>query len=217
MDNNQLRKLKIAQLSTALLSMGWPEWLVDGFALALAGANLLGSEIRSDFNVVEGLRVSHHVRKTRGTTTVFDRRDRSGFEFNAHTIPGEGLLEVDLSNHSIHEPLPRYLHLTEAVVPVSTDGLNFSANLVKVLADNGRHHNDGEKVTVGADIFVFAILAHEMRDEGLDVRVTVDNSSNAPSASMYIGGNGHDVFVTLDLLRVTDHVQTGGRGSTQLH
>lgn len=217
MDNNQARKLKIAQVASTLLSIGWPEWLVDGFALALAGANQLGSEMEPDVNVVEGMRVSHHVRKTRGTTTVFDRRDRSGFEFTEHIQPGEGLLEVNLSNHSIHEPFPDHLRMMGAAVPTSSERRNFNASLVKVLADNGRHHNDGENVTVGADIFVFAILAHEMLAEGLDVRVAVDSSGSEPSAGMYIGGNGYEVYVTLDLLKVADHVQTGGRGNTQLH
>lgn len=217
MDYNQARKAKIAELATNLLSFGWPEWLVDGFARALAGANLLGSTIEPDVNVVAGLRVSHRVVKERGISTGFDRRDRSGFEFTPHIPPGEGLMEVILSDHSRHDPLAVHYQMIGAPVPVSTGGRNFDANLVRALANNGRHHNDGELVTVGADIFVFAILAHEMLEEGLEVRVAIDDSEDEGSAGMYICGNGYEVYVMLDLVKVADHIQTGGRRDAQLH
>lgn len=209
-------KSDIVDVARALCVIQWPESLVDGFARALAACNIIFRKLRPDGNVVHGLTLTHGELPVRGSVTHFDRFD-VGHPAPDTVVVGEALLEVLLTQHHKHEPLPEYMRLPHAHTPKSVGGYDYDPHLVVAMAQDGCHHEGEDTIMVGTEIFVFATLAHEMQAEGFVVRVAINPDPEERNATMYIQGDGYDALVILDLLKVADLVQSGGRAGATLN
>lgn len=208
-------KADIVDVARALCQVQWPESLVDGFARALAACNIIFRKLRPEGNVVHGLTLTHGDLPVRGSVTHFDRFGEGPRPDKI--VVGEALLEVLLVQHHKHGPLPEYMRLPHAYSPVSVVGRDYDPSLVSAMAQEGCHHEKEDTIMVGTEIFVFATLAHEMQAEGFVVRAAINPDPDERNATMYIQGDGYDALVILDLLKVADLVQSGGRAGATLN